>query len=248
MKKFLSFFAVLLAFVAVAFVSHYFLPHSGAALAVFVPVMPAVWGRRLLNRMPLDNDAMNLSAGTWGLGGEELDYPVYDRILMDSTQAAGTPRTMFNQAVGTDREGVRLTYADTNIESNTVPSDQKFGFSKLSVIYAASAIRNDAGYQLILDYLRSATLRFNIDSKADMFRVPMWKWMGAMQVVTAPAATINTTFPMPMYTAIWEIKVPLILQALTVFKLILEPQAASGAALNGDRLGFIFDSGRLRKN
>ena len=64
-------------------------------------------------------------------------------------------------------------------------------------------------------------------------------------MVTAPAATINTIVPMPMWTAIWEINVPLILQALTIFKLILEPQAASNAALNGDRLLLIFDSGRL---
>lgn len=248
MKKFRFFLVIALAFVAVALVSHYCKSPSGLGLAMMCPMMPRIMGRRLLNRMPLDNDAMNLNGGTWGLGGEDLDYPVYDRVLMDSTIAAGVPRTMFNQAVGTDREGVKLTYADTNIEAPNVPNSQKFGFKKLYVVYMGAAVRDQAGFQLILNYFRQSTIRFNIDSKADMFRLPMWRFAGALQVVVAPAATIDTKIPSPMWTGIWEIQVPLILQALTIFKLVLEPQAASDAVLNGDKLGFIFDSGRLRKN
>lgn len=248
MKIFRSCLVVLLAFVAVALFAHYMKSPAGFGLAMMIPVMPKIMGRRLLNRAPLDDMSMSLNSGTWGLGGEDLSYPVYDRVLMDSTIAAGVERTMFNQAVGTDREGVKLTYADTNIEAPNVPNSQKFGFKKLQMIYMASAVRDQAGYQLILDYVRQCTVRFNIDSKADMFRLPLWKFAGTLQVVTAPAATINTTVPMPFWTGIWEIDVPLVLQALTIFKLVLNPQAASNAALNGDKIGFIFDSGRLRKN
>ena len=77
---------------------------------------------------------------------------MYDRFSWTRRKPRVRPWTLFAQSVGTDREGVRLTYADTNIESAGVPSDQKFGFRKLFFVYCASAVRDQAGYQLILDY------------------------------------------------------------------------------------------------
>ena len=69
MKKFGFGLVLLLALVAVAVASHFLFPHSaGVVLAGFVPMMPMVGGRRLLNRMPLDNAAMNLNRRYLGPG------------------------------------------------------------------------------------------------------------------------------------------------------------------------------------
>lgn len=209
-----------------------------------VPLMP----RNLFSGRGAIQRAIKLDDGTWGEGGETLHYPVYDRMRMLNAQAVNT-RSLFKSAVGTTREGNVLTFADTNIEkSESVPSSQKWTFWKFSCFYQASAARTDVQIQNILDYFRTTTIRCIINSKDDMFRLPLWKFMGHAQLVSAPAVTVNSRFPQAIFTGVFDLKVPIVLQSLTDWEVKIEPLVASAAALDNDFIGWEFDGERDRKN
>lgn len=249
MKKLGSVLVILLAFVAVALVSHYLTAaHTGLACAMMIPMMRRdLFGRMAINRQIAFGGGNVLNQGTFGLGGEELDYPIYDRMLMSSTRGIA-PVTLFNTPIGQIRDGITLSYADTNIESNQVPTSQKFCLTKLLVTYVAAEVRTQAETVTILDYMRTTSIKFNVESKEDLFRLPAWKFFGTPQMVMAPAATIYSRYPQGMFTGVWEILVPITLESQTLFRLIVEPQVASDVGLNGDFLCFEFEGGRLRKN
>jgi len=243
MKKLVSVFSILAAFVAVfLFVSYVGGSESGFALAAMVPLLP----RNIFSGRPSINRDINLNYGTWGAGGESLQYPIYDRMRMLNSQAVN-PRTLFNTAVGGTREGSVLTFADTNIEkSESVPSSQKWILRKLTVGYIAEETRTDAEIVAILDYMRRTTFRININSKDDMLRMPMWAFFGSPQLVSAPAATINSRYPQALFTGVFTLEIPIVLQALTDWKIIVEPLVASAAGLDNDFLTFVIDSERAR--
>jgi hypothetical protein len=230
-----------MALLAVIFVfGHY--GHAVASMAMMAPIMPSLFGRRLVNR------AIRLDDGTWGEGGEELHYPVYDRMRMSAASAVQS-RTLFKNAVGTTREGSVLTYADTNIEkSESIPASQKWTFWKLQLWYLSSTAKSDVLIQNILDYFRTTTVRCVINSKDDIFRLPLWKFLGSPQMVSAPAVTVNSRFPQSIYTGAWELKIPIVLQALTDWEVKIEPLVASVAGLDNDFIAFEFDGERVRKN
>jgi hypothetical protein len=81
-----------------------------------------------------------------------------------------------------------------------------------------------------------------------MFRLPLWKFMGSPQLVSAPAVTVNSRYPQALFTGVWEMKVPIVLQSLTDWELRVEPLVASIAGLDNDFIGFEFDGERDRKN
>lgn len=238
MKKVFGFLAVLAAVLAV-----FLFPHApGLGLAMMVPIMPMSMGKRLLNR------AIQLNDGTWGPGGESLTYPVYDRVKMLNSLGVAT-RSLFKTAVGQQREGVTLTYADTNIEkSESIPSSQRWEFNYLNTYYLSAATKTSVLLQEILDYMRTTTIRCIIDSKTDMFRVPLWRFFGAMQVVSLPAVTQESRYPQPIFSGTLRLEIPIILQSLTDWELRMEPLVASSASLDNDFLAFEFESRRDRKN
>lgn len=240
MKKIL--FAVL-AFVSLLAI-HFLMPHGNGAVAcaMFVPMMPSIMGRRLLNRISILDD------GTWGPGGEKLTYPVYDRLRLLNSLGVAT-RSLFKTAVGQQRENVQLTYADTNVEkSESIPSSQKWTLTRLNLYYQSTTTKTGAQFQTVLDYYRTTTVRCIIDSKTDMFRVPLWRFLGSTQIVGVPAVTQNNTVPMGSFMGSFVLDVPIILQSLTDWEVRIEPLVASAAGLDNDFIGFEFETTRDRKN
>lgn len=208
----------------------------------YIPLLPMRNGRPILQR------AIRLDDGTWGPGGEVLHYPVYDRMRMLNAQGTNT-RSLFKTAVGQTREGNTLTPADTNIEkSESIPSSQKWTFWKFTVQYIAEETRTDAEVIDILDYMRTTTIQCIINSKDAMFKLPLWKFFGSPQLVSAPAVTVNSRYPQAMFTGAWELKVPIVLQALTDWEVKVFPLVASAAGLDNDFLAMEFDGERARKN
>lgn len=242
MKNLLSILSALAAVVVLGLFAIYGHPEGGAAMAMMVPMMPKVMGRRLLNRSPLGVDS-----GTFNGVGEDLGYPLYDRLhLLNSLGAAN--RTLFSTPVGTQRETRTLTYADTNVQAVGVPSSQKWEFTHLEIKWLSDAVVPDADAQSFLNYLRETSFRLQIVSKDAMFIVPMWMFFGPTQAVYQPAATINSHSPAGIFGGVWELPpdLPIVLQALTNWSIIVEPEAASAAALDGNFLGFVFKGRRLR--
>jgi hypothetical protein len=230
----------LVALVAMAFAAYHH--PEGIALAAFVPLMPKnIWGQPGLNR------AIKLNDGTWGAGGEFLSYPIYDRLRMNSALALNA-RSLFANRVGSQRENVQLTYADTNIQkSESTSSSEKYELYSLQLHYMAEEARTDAEIASILAYVRTTFIRFNIDNKVDMFILPLWKFFGATQLISAPAVTINSQYPNAIFSGKWEFPIPIVLEALTTYELIVQPLVASAATLDNDFIGFEFETEKARK-
>ncbi len=244
MKKVFSVLFFFAAFAALLAFSHYsdHILNGLACMAMVPPIMPRnLWGKPMLQR------DIGLNTGTFNMEGEALRYPVYDRLRMDSAQLTND-RSLFKTAVGGQRENITLSYADTNIQqSEQVPSTQKWQFDRLELKYLASAARTDALIQSSLDYVRNTYFGLKINSKDYMFILPLWKFFGTPQMVTAPAATINSDSPKGVWTGIWEFSdVPIVLQAGTNWGVVVTPLVASAAGLNGDYIGFEFGSLRAR--
>lgn len=213
-----------------------------AALAAFVPLMP-----RNLFGQPAINRAVMLDDGTWGAGGELLSYPIYDRLLMDSALGV-QPRSLFATRVGAQRENRQLTYADTNIQkSEGTSSSEKLELFQLNVRYMAMEARTDAEIQAIMNFIRETYINFKIDNKVDMFILPMWKFFGATQLVSAPAVTVNSQYPNANFMGQWAFEIPIVLEKLTTFEMIVQPMAASAAGLDDDFIGFEFETRKARK-
>jgi hypothetical protein len=243
MKKFLYLvFVFLVCAVVSVLCAHGLHGAHASALAVAIPLMP----RNLFSGKPSICRAIQLADGTWGEGGEVLHAPAYDRMrFLNSTGV--NARSLFKTSVGQQRDGVTLTFADTNVEkSESVPTSQKWTFWGLNVYFLPIITPTDAQILLFLNYVRTTTIRCIIHSKDDMFRVPLWKFFGANQMISAPAVTVNSRFPQPVFTGTFAFNIPVVLQALTDWELKVEPLVASDAALDNCFLGFEFDGRRDR--
>ncbi len=238
----LAFFGVLAAVLLVNHYAEHFVV-GAASLAAAIPLMP----RNLFGGRPMLNRDIQLNTGTFGLGGEALRYPVYDRMKMLNAQGTND-RTLFKTAVGAQRETVTLTFADTNIvQSEQVPSSQKWEFDKLEMKYLAVAARTDVHIQAMLDYFRTTYFGLKINSKDYMFILPLWKFFGTPQLVSAPAVTVNSHFPSAMFSGVWDFSdVPITLQASTNWGIVVSPLVASAAGLDGDYIAMEFGSLRGR--
>lgn len=245
MKKLLYLGSVFMVCLVASLLFAHGMAGHGALCAAFIPMVPRNMfraGRHSLER------AIDLGDGTWGPGGESLHAPFYDRMKFSNALALAT-RTLFKTAVGQQREGATLTYADTNIEkSESVPTSQKWTFWALKLYYMATGARTDVQIQGLLDFFRTTTIRCILNSKDDMFRLPLWRFFGATQVISAPAVTVNSRFPQGTFMGSFSLNIPIVLQSLTDWELRIEPLVASAAALDGDFLGFEWDCRKDRKN
>ena len=226
-----------------AFVFGWVSPVEGASIAAFIPLLP-MGGISGLRR-PQINRAIALGDGTWGPGGELLNYPIYDRFAITNTI---TENILFKAAVGETRNGTVLNLADTNItKSEGVPKSQKWTIWTVQMSYLAIAARTDALIQNILSMFQETICQFKIESKDEMFTLPLWKFFGGFQLISAPAVTVNSRFPQPVFSGRWEMKIPIVLENLTSFEMVFTHLTAPNAAINGDFLCVELDGERARR-
>lgn len=233
MKNFFSILSGVLAFVVCVVVSLLVNHPEGIALASFVPIMPAVMGRRLVNR------AVKFADGTFGQGVQWIHDILFDRFRLLAANPLTT--TLFRNKPGDQRNGVVLTIVDTNIVSNQVPVQQKWYLWKLSAKYQAAAIRSDANIQSILDFMRTTLIEFKIENLDRMFIFPLSKFLPFDQLVSNPAVTVNSQYPKSSEDCRWEMKIPLVLEQNAVWGLNVIQTAASAAGLDNDFILFLFE-------
>ncbi len=188
--------------------------------------------------------AINLGNGTFGQGVQWLHDILYDRLRL----LVGNPlqTSLFRNKAGDNRNGVVLTLADTNNVSPQVPTGQKWYFWVLTIKYQAAALRTDAQIQLILNFFRQTQISLNITNLATMFSFPLSHFMAEDQLVSAPAATINSQYPKGMSKGEWVMRVPIVLQEQATWSLDINQLAASDTALDNDFIYFAFDREMFR--
>lgn len=178
--------------------------------------------------------------GTFGMGTEWLHDFLFDRFRL----LAANPLTtvLFRTVSGAQRNGVVLTNIDTNNKGDRVPTRQKWYLWALRITYQSPIVIPDATEQLVYDFMRLTLITFKIENLDTMFSAPLSMFPVIMQVMQAPAVTVNSHFAMmDQPDARKEFKVPLVLEENAVWGLQIDQTAASGGALDNSFMLFSWD-------
>jgi len=174
--------------------------------------------------------------GAYGQGGELLDWTYYSTtILANGT----TVHNLFSAAVGQTFEGTVQTLDLTNMQSaGTIPQAQNLLVEALKFFYTGHAAFNNAALLAFYLLLEQTTVEIQIASKYVIGQWTLQELFGISTAINLVPTTAGDNVPMvePNYHGIFPLNVPIILPALTTFKVIVTHQTASAAALNGDFL------------
>lgn len=152
----------------------------------------------------------------------------YDTLVLAAT--AGT-LTLFSSAVVVAKHLSNYGYKE-------LPTGQAFDVHALRVAYYGHALMADATQQLLLDWLNTCTMEFRIENKVPLYERNLGSLIGGqVQVITAPAATINSK-NLTQWTAstVVRFKKKIELDQKTQWKVQVQQNAAANAALSGDFL------------
>lgn len=189
--------------------------------------------------------AVNYSDGSFGMGTEWLHDFLFDRFRLLNANPLST--ALFRDKPGSTRNGVVLTIIDTNNKGDRVPTKQKWYLWKLGITYQAAAARTDANIQSIYDFFRATLITFRIENLDTMFSAPISYFRPALQLISAPAVTVNSRFQQEDNLGTKELKVPEVLEENAVWHLDVEQTAASPAGLDNDFLLFGWDREMYRQ-
>lgn len=190
--------------------------------------------------------AVKFNDGTFGMGVEWLHNFLFDRFRL----LAANPLTtaLFRNKPGDARNGVVLTIADTNNQGDRVPTKQKWYLWELQITYQSPVVLPDATTQLMYDFWRNTMIQFNITNLDQMFNAPLSYFRPTMQVMQAPAATVNSHFAMQDNQEGKKFKVPLVLEENAVWDLTVAQTVASAGGLDNHFLLFGWDREMFRKS
>lgn len=190
--------------------------------------------------------AVKFDDGTFGMGVEWLHNFLFDRFRL----LAANPLTtaLFRNKPGDARNGVVLTIADTNNQGDRVPTKQKWYLWGLEITYQSPVVLPDATAQLMYDFWRTTMIQFNITNLDQMFNAPLSYFRPTMQVMQAPAATVNSHFAMQDNHGGKKFSVPLVLEENAVWDLTVAQTAASAGGLDNHFLLFGWDREMFRKS
>jgi hypothetical protein len=185
------------------------------------------------------------SDGTFGMGTEWLHDFLFDRFRLLNANPLTT--ALFRDKPGSARNGVVLTIIDTNNKGDRVPTKQKWYLWDLSITYQAAAARTDAQIQLIYDFFRLTLLSFKIEGLDTMFSAPLSFFRPALQLISAPAVTVNSRFQQEDNMSGKALKVPEVLEENAVWHLDIDQTVATNAGLDNDFLLFGWDREMYRQ-
>lgn len=190
--------------------------------------------------------AVKFNDGTFGMGTEWLHNFLFDRFRLLATNPLTT--ALFRNKPGDARNGVVLTIADTNNQGDRVPTKQKWYLWALEITYQSPVVLPDATAQLMYDFWRNTMIQFNITNLDQMFNAPLSYFRPAMQVMQAPAVTVNSHFAMQDNHKGKDFKVPLVLEENAVWDLTVAQTVASAGGLDNHFLLFGWDREMFRKS
>lgn len=190
--------------------------------------------------------AVKFNDGTFGMGVEWLHNFLFDRFRL----LAANPLTtaLFRNKPGDARNGIVLTIADTNNQGDRVPTKQKWYLWELQITYQSPVVLPDATTQLMYDFWRNTMIQFNITNLDQMFNAPLSYFRPTMQVMQAPAVTVNSHFAMQDNQEGKKFKVPLVLEENAVWDLTVAQTVASAGGLDNHFLLFGWDREMFRKS
>jgi hypothetical protein len=175
----------------------------------------------------------DLQQGTYGAGGEVMDWTYYDT----ATLAAGTlSYRMFTIGLG---GAAGRTLDITNMTSGgSIPQGQSLQVNRIKLFWCTSAAKATAYVNDFYLALRRTTFEFLIPGKDSLLTTTLQELMGmGSQVALTPtAAGDNIPLNTPRYHGIYPLNIPITLAALTPFEIRITCQTAFAATITGDFL------------
>jgi hypothetical protein len=156
------------------------------------------------------------------------------------------PWVYFDTAVLAHLTGVLVLFSSvataarslTNYPYKELPQGQAFDIHALRVSYYGHALMADATQQLLLDWMNKAVLNIQIQNKVPIYERNLAAVIGGqIQVVTAPAVTVNSqNLSKWQGSTVIRFKRKIELDQKTQWQVNILQDAAANAALDGDYL------------
>lgn len=160
--------------------------------------------------------------------GQKLWWSYYDSFIM---AAATTENRMFTIPLG--QGGKNLS--DTNLlAAGQIPQGQRLVIKAIEMYYISNATKSQAAWQNLIAMFRDTTGVFNISGKSQQLELNITQLMGnpIQGIITNVTADMMTS--RSSYTGVWELPVPIVLAAQTVFDFTVTHHTAANATLDGD--------------
>lgn len=187
----------------------------------------------------------DLQAGTYGSGGELLDWSYYDTATLVSTTLTHRLFTI-PLGGGTPQKTLNVTNMTAG---GQIPQGQNFTVHALKILYTTATAFATADVQSFYSMLKNTTVEIILPGKDSMGTWVLQELLG-LSVAAAVIPTVggdNLDFATPRYHGVFPLNIPLVLAALTPFELRVIHHVAAAAALDNDRLQITL-SGKLRRS
>lgn len=175
---------------------------------------------------------VGLQQGTFGAGGEKLDWTYYDtNVIVAGLTVYGFFQTQLG-AGGKTLDETNLTTA------GQIPQGQHLTVHALKIFYTSSGIKGTADVQNLYALLKVTTLEIVLPGKDSMGTWTLQELFGpAIQYAMTPTvAGDNIPQYQPRFHGVFPLNTPLVLAALTPFNLRVTHHIAAPAGLAGDYL------------
>lgn len=168
--------------------------------------------------------------------GDQLDYTLYDRLLLNNAGGA-IQRNFFEVGLGiTDTISTRRkTLADTNVREGRIPEGQAFAAFVLKFWAEFNANLSEANYLSWIQWIRDTVIQINIDSKqeygtwklAELFGIP-----SNFLIVPAAAGSNVALGSVAMFQSLKPLNLYIPFPRLTTWTIAMFQGTAPAAALD----------------
>jgi len=181
------------------------------------------------------NLTRDLKSGTYTRGGERLaGWSYYDTLLMSNTvpthrlftvpQSAAKPKDLTNMSLG-----------------GQIPNGQKLTIFNVKLFLAIPAAIDETVLVHLIDTISRTTLDFVIENKAPMLTLTLQEVLGAATLYELTPSVAGDNIGgaiLPRYHGIYPLNIPIVLQELTPFEVVITHQnaVANDESLNDTRI------------
>lgn len=169
-----------------------------------------------------------LGRGTYGSGGEKIDWSYYDSMTLLSTLSV---YRFFTIPLGQSSKTLDVTNMTT---AGQLPQGQRFTIHAIKLFLTSAAAIGTATIQMIYTFLAKSTIEFIIPGKDSLGTWTLQELMGSASniAVTPTVAGDNVDINRPRYHGVFPLNTPIVLASLTPFEVRCTFHTATNAAID----------------
>jgi len=179
--------------------------------------------------MSTSGQLTKMQAGTYGAGGEKLDYSYYDSYTLSS---ATLVYRFFTIPLGQANKTLDRT---NMITAGQLPQGQHFTIHAIKVLLTSYEPIDGAGVQSYYNFITKTTLEFVIPGKDTLGTWTLQEVLGMSSNISVLPAVPGDfeDINRPRYHGVFPLNTPIVLAALTPFEVRATHHTAVAEALDG---------------